>query len=233
MRFFLLLLSLPAWLALPSAHAARSAFQARCEDGIPHAQVQVTSRGAAGFTIDHTQSYRSLARLKGQVPARALVLGLTRTESRVAVRSTGAIVQDPASGYECLAPRLAVELWYTPAVIYVGREFGAGTCSYREILAHEQRHYLAYLNHLPGVERRVRAALQQRFADRPLYAPRGQSSALLSAEIDARWLPYIKSELGQVERVQAAIDSPAEYARLSKVCAGEVQSIIRSQEGKR
>jgi hypothetical protein len=40
-------------------------------------------------------------------------------------------------------------------------------------------------------------------------------------------MPYIKNEMIKVERLQAAIDSPQEYARLSKVCKGEVQSLIR------
>jgi hypothetical protein len=33
--------------------------------------------------------------------------------------------------------------------------------------------------------------------------------------------------MAKVEALQAAIDSPQEYARLGKVCGGEVQSLIR------
>jgi hypothetical protein len=40
-------------------------------------------------------------------------------------------------------------------------------------------------------------------------------------------MPFIKREMAKVEQLQAAIDTPQEYARLGKVCAGEVQSLIR------
>jgi hypothetical protein len=40
-------------------------------------------------------------------------------------------------------------------------------------------------------------------------------------------MPYIKREMAKVEVLQAAIDTPQEYARLGKVCGGEVQSLLR------
>jgi hypothetical protein len=46
-------------------------------------------------------------------------------------------------------------------------------------------------------------------------------------------MPFIKNEMVKVERLQAAIDTPQEYARLGKVCAGEVQSLIRPAKQKR
>ena len=95
------------------------------------------------------------------------------------------------------------------------------------------RHLNTYLDHLPKVETKVRAALERRFGDRPLYAPTGQAMALLKREVDTGWMPYIKSELTQVEVAQAAIDTPREYARLSRICKGEVQSIIGPAKRKR
>ena len=73
----------------------------------------------------------------------------------------------------------------------------------------------------------MRAALAQRFQDKPLYARLGQAQALLQRELDTGWMSYIRSEMARVETLQAAIDSPQEYARLGKVCAGEVESLIR------
>ncbi|MGZ3182865.1 MAG: hypothetical protein ACXU8N_10515 [Telluria sp.] len=214
-----------AALAAGDAVASAAALRSRCEATPASSILNVHP---ATYAIDHSQSYRTLARMKQPLGARAYVLGLTRTESHVSIRSTGTLYTDPAEHLECIAPRVTVDLWYSPVTIYVGREFAPGSCSYRAILDHELRHYTTYERHLRTVEENVRAALQQRFSGRPLYAPQGQVHAQLAHEIDARWLPYIKSELGQVETLQAAIDSPAEYARLSKVCRGEVQSIIRS-----
>jgi hypothetical protein len=221
-----LLLALLLLCAVAPA-SARTPFQARCEDGARQA-LAVLSSQQGGYRIDNTLSYRTLTRMKDHAPAGAQVLGLTHTESRVTIGVTGQVLRDPASGHECVAPRIEVSLFYVPIVIYIGREFPPASCAYQEILAHEMRHLNVYLEYLPKVESVVRAALARRFAGKPLYARAGQARALLQREIDGGWMPYIKAEMGKVEHLQAAIDTPQEYARLGKVCQGEVQSLIGS-----
>lgn len=222
MRILALMLAL-CWSS--GALAERTAFQARCEDTIAKTSTRLIAR-QAGYVVDNSKSYRQLTGLKGPGEQRGFVLGLTRTDSHVTIDSTGSILLDRASDFECLAPHIVVNLWYSPITIYIGREFGPGTCAYREILKHEMRHVRLYTDHMLEVERSLRVALSQRFGDKPLYAPRGQSNAMLGREIDTRWIPYIKAELARVEPQHAAIDSHEEYSRLSKVCEGAVQSII-------
>lgn len=223
----LLLLLLALLFAAQAAHAApaRTAFQVRCEDTITKT-LSVFSAKQNGYTINTQLSYKMLTAMKGVARRNEFVLGLTRTESVVQVGAEGAMLQDPASGYECIAPQLKVQLTYAPVKIYVGSEFPAGSCGYKEILAHEMRHMQAYMDHLPKVEKTVAAALAKRFGGKPFYAPRGTARTALSFEIDSGWLPYIKAEMAKVEAVQAAIDAPAEYARLSKACGGEIQKIL-------
>lgn len=216
-------------LSLSAAHAVgqeRTPFQKRCEDTIGGA-ISVLSSRQGGYRIDNTRSIHDLTRLKGGGAPNAYVLGLTHTESRVSIQVAGRMLSDPATGYDCIAPRISVTLYYLPIVVYVGREFPPGSCAYQEVLAHEMRHLNTYLDYLPKAEARVRAALARRFEARPLYARSGQAQGLLQNEIDRSWMPYIKSEMQRVEGLHAAIDSPQEYARLGKVCAGEVQSLIR------
>lgn len=222
MKILALLLAL-CWCA--AAQAARTPFQARCEDSIARTSTRLVAR-QAGYVVDNSKSYHQLTSLKGPESQRGFVLGLTRTESHVTIDSTGSILRDRDSEFECIAPQIVVNLWYSPITVYIGREFGPGTCPYREILKHEMRHVKLYTDHMQLVERTVRASLAQRFGDRPMYAPRGQTNAMLGREIDDRWLPFIKAELAKVEPQHAAIDSFEEYSRLSKVCAGAVQSII-------
>ena len=224
-----LLLLLVGMLCSASAWSARAPFQARCEDTIGATVATLTARDA-GYTVNNTLSYKALTRMKGQDAARTYVLGLTKTESRISIGLNAEILGDPQSGQECIAPHIEVSLSYVPIVIYIGSEFSPGTCAYQEILAHEMRHLKAYLDHLPKVEILVRAALKKRFTEKPIYAPVGQSKAMLEQEIDGGWMPYIKNEMGKVEQLQAAIDSPQEYARLSKVCKGEVQLLIGPQK---
>jgi hypothetical protein len=179
-----------------------------------------------GYRIDNTVSYRALTTMKQPQVRGGVVLGLTRTESRVALQIDGALLQD-GRGAECVLPRIAVSLYYLPIVIYVGREFAPGTCAYGAILAHEMRHLKSYMDTLPKVEEEVRTRLAGRYIGKPLYASAGRARDLLQQDVDANWMPYIKAEMGRVEQQQVAIDSPQEYARLSKICQGEVQSIIR------
>ena len=214
------------------AAASRSLFQARCEAAMSNTVTVLTAK-ENGYSIDNTQSYRALTALKGKAPDNAYVLGLTRAQGRLSIGLDGALIRDPLSGYECVAPRVDVQLYYTPIVIYVGREFEPGTCAYQEILAHEMRHLKAYRDHLPKVELTVRKALAKRFDKQPLYARSGQANASLKREIDTGWMPYMKRELASVEAAQALIDTPQEYARLSRVCKGEVQSLIGPAAGSR
>ena len=218
-------LLLSCWIPHAAAQA-RTELQARCEDTLG-STVSVLASRQQGYRLDHSRSYHDLTRMKGSARRNAYVLGLTHTESRVSIKVEGKMLSDPASGYECIAPRVEVLLYYLPIVVYVGREFPPGSCAYQEVLAHEMRHLNTYLDYLPKAEARVRAALAQRFQDKPLYARLGQAQALLQRELDTGWMSYIRSEMARVETLQAAIDSPQEYARLGKVCAGEVESLIR------
>ena len=217
-----------AWLPLlaamcaGSAAAASPAFQARCEQAAsaPAASFTVAN---SGLSVNNDLSTSELTAMKGQG---GLVLGLTRAESRIGIAVHGKLLLETRSGEECIAPKVAVNLHYLPIVIYISDAFAPGSCAYQEILAHEMRHLKAYQAHLPKVEGTVREALDRRFAAQPVYAPKGQAKALLAQEMDGHWMPFIKHAMAQVEPVQAAIDSPQEYARLSKVCAGEVQFLI-------
>ena len=219
-----LLLSL---LATCGSASARTAFEAGCEDAARAAGATFSTR-ESGWRVDNTLSYRELTRMKRPNVPGGVVLGLTRTASRVAIQVDGTLLASPDGALECVLPRIAVTMYYQPIVVYVSRDFEPDSCAYDEILAHEMRHLKSYLDYLPKVEVRVRGKLAGRFAGKPLYARAGESRRLLQREIDRNWMPYIKAEMGRVERLQATIDSPREYARLSKVCQGEVQSLIGS-----
>ena len=167
-----------------------------------------------------------MTQMKQPGSANAVVLGLTKTQSRMEIKLAGVVLQDALSGYECVAPQITVRLFYDPIVIYVGREFAAGSCAYGQILAHELRHMKVYLDHLPVVETVVRAALAQRFEGKPFYAPSGTAKLALVHELDTGWLPYIKAEMAKVELQQAQIDSPQESARLGASCKGDINNIV-------
>ena len=214
-----------------STATARTPFQVRCEDDLGKTVSLLTAR-QSGYSLNHALSYKDLTQMKQPGRANTVVLGLTKTQSRIEIGLAGAILQDAASGHECVAPHITVRLFYDPIVIYVGREFPQDSCAYGQILAHELRHMKVYLDHLPVVETVVRAALAHRFKARPLYAPSGTARLALAHEVNTGWLPYIKAEMAKVELQQAQIDSVQEYARLKASCNGEINSIVGPPRGR-
>jgi hypothetical protein len=214
-------------LAAGSAQAAqqRTPFQIRCEDTISKT-VSVLSSKQNGFTVNNQLPYRALTARTGSMDNRMQTLGLTVTNGVYRATLGGPILQDPASGYECVAPRVTIQLNYSPVLIYVGNEFAPGTCAYKEILTHEQRHLKAYMDNLARVEKVVTAALNKRFAGQPMYAPSGTAMSALEHEINGTWFPFIQAEFDKGKLEQAKIDTPQEYARLAQTCNGEIAAIV-------
>ena len=219
-------LALASLLAFGGAQAAeRTPFQIRCEDTISKT-VSVLSSQQNGFTINNQLPYRALTAKAGNMDNRMETLGLTVTKGLYKAKLGGPILQDAASGYECIVPKVEITLNYSPVLIYVGNEFAPGTCAYNEILAHEQRHLKAYMENLARVEKVVTDALNRRFTGQPLYAPSGTAMSALEHEINGTWFPFIRDEFEKGKIEQARIDTPEEYARMGKVCNGEIADII-------
>ena len=214
------------WIATSSAAAAeRTPFQVRCEDTIAKT-VSVLSSRSNGYTINNQLPFNQLTARSGSAANGMATLGLTVTNGQYSVKLGGSILQDAASGYECIAPRIDLSLNYSPVLIYVSNEFAPGSCGYQVILEHEQRHLQAYMDNLARVEKVVRDALNKRFDAKPLYAPSGTAMSALEHEITSQWFPFIRDEFDKGKDKQALIDTPEEYARMGKVCNGEIAATI-------
>jgi hypothetical protein len=219
-------LALAFGLLAANGASARSAFEILCEDESSRTAAVISSQ-QKGYRIDNNLSYKALSTVKGAARANTYLLGLTKTEVRIGLEADGPMLRDPETEDECIAPVISVSLSYAPIVIYVASEFEPGTCSYDEILAHELRHMQLYLDHLPKAEAVARDALTARFQGKPMYAPKGSVKPALAREVSAVWQPFIRAAMGEVETQQAAIDSEDEYARLSRMCGGEMRHIIK------
>ncbi len=214
-------------LAFSGAQAAqRTPFQVRCEDSISKS-VSVLSAKQQGYTVNNQLSYRALTARTGSQSRNMETLGLTVTQGlHKAKVSSGPVLQDAASGYECIAPKVEIELYYSPVRIYVGNEFAPNTCAYKEILEHEMRHLKAHEDNLARVQKVVGEALNKRFGGQPLYAPSGTAFSALEHEVNGVWFNFIRDEFAKGKVEQDKIDSPQEYARLAKACNGEIANII-------
>ncbi|MYM36039.1 hypothetical protein GTP38_17030 [Duganella sp. FT94W] len=207
------------------AAAQRTPFQIRCEDTITKS-VSVLKAQQEGYTVNNQLPYRALTTRTGSSNRGMQTLGLTVTQGMHKALVGGPILQDPASGYECIAPKVDIQLYYAPVRIYVGNEFAPGTCAYQEILAHEMRHLKAHMDNLARVQKVVGDALNKRFAGQPMYAPSGTAMSALQHEISSTWFNFIRDEFEKGKVDQEKIDSPEEYARLGKACNGEIAQIL-------
>lgn len=218
----LLLVPRPAGSAPPTARS----FEQRCERDM-RASIEVTTFPAR-FAFNNALSSRVLTTRASYAWAGDAMMGMTSSTTRAEIHVDGAALVDPASGRECLAPRITVELGYRPLDVHVARELPPASCSYRAVFAHEMRHVKLYADSLPVVEHRVRAELVSRYGGRPLYAPRDKGVAALHEDINS-WLPaLIKAELAKVETQQRALDDRDETERLSQLCLGEIGQLMGS-----
>lgn len=219
-------LALAIVLAAGGAQAAqRTPFQIRCEDTITKS-ISVLKAKQDGYTINNQLPYRALTVRTGSGDRGMETLGLTVTQGLHKADVGGPTLQDPVSGYECIAPMVEIQLYYSPVRIYVGNEFAPGTCAYKEILAHEMRHLKAHMDNLARVQKVVGDALNKRFAGQPMYAPSGTARSALQHEVSSTWFNFIRDEFEKGKVDQEKIDSPEEYARLGKACNGEIAQIL-------
>lgn len=207
--------------------AAAQSFEERCNSEI-HPNFIIRSVHS-GFQIDNTVSTRVLINRHAHASSGDMTLGLTSATSRIQMDTDGKVLIDPDSKRECLAPQIEIELRYLPLHVYVAREFNPSGCPYRTVLAHEMDHVRLYIEHLPKVEARLRAALEQHYDGHPIYAARGQALNQLNDQLD-NWLwPMIKAEMKGVELRQHEVDSWEEQHRLSMACNGEVAYNVKGR----
>lgn len=214
---FLLLL-----LALLPAPAMASA----CAE-LPPSSVSI-KRLEAPITQNLQYSYKVLKGLGASYTRQDIeVLGLARgiAITRFDMKST--TLTTPDKQWECASIALNVEYGFSPMTIYVAREFAKDSCAYNEILQHEMLHVRAFTEHAKNIEQEITETLRQRFQrSTPWRGAAGTSVHKLQAEINDRWIPYLKRMLDKVNVEQRLIDSPEEYARIASSCNGTIKQKI-------
>ena len=139
--------------ALPAQAMAASAgrgvpFEQRCEQR-DAADLRSQRCARPGYRVDNTVSSRVLNNRSVHHYAGELMLGMTALEARTEVIFDGPALADPATGRECVAPRISVDLVFPRMSVFVAREFAPSSCSYRKILEHEMRHVQLYRDQFP------------------------------------------------------------------------------------
>ena len=110
-----------------------------------------------------------------------------------------------------------------PAVdVYVAKEYAPDSCAYRVILAHENRHVAIARDHVARHTPKFRLAvdsLQMPTARTPrAVASIAEIQRQLEAELKRVLTPAFEQFRAEMQRAQAAIDTPAAYAESKKQC---------------
>lgn len=122
-------------------------------------------------------------------------------------------------GFVCTQPRVSLALSVPGPRIDIARELAPGTCRYQSTLEHELQHVAAYEQHLERSRQALTRAILARFATGYYFA---QDTQALEQQFETdvqSWLaPLISAQLARGQTAQRAIDSPAEYRRLTAAC---------------
>ncbi len=106
--------------------------------------------------------------------------------------------------------------------IYIAREYRRGSCAYRKILAHEQRHIRISRDHINRYVPRLRwvlTSLRIPTGRRPLLVESPEAAKSRVQALMKDLAEPLFHEMAKVLReAQAKIDSPASYRRLLKQC---------------
>ncbi len=202
---------------------------AACTVGQPAVTIEPLSGPA---NIDNSKSQREIQSLSGigqavhsyRIP---LALGLTLTQVQTTTRIAASI---ESTGWSSKCARLValnIGFGFTPHTIYIPSEFQPTTCAYNAIYSHENQHVNTDLNLLQS---RLGAVREQIIAGLPSLGPvEGGDEAALQQVLKSRLerlLTNIQNDFTRErQQAQAAVDSPAEYARVGNSCGGIIQKV--------
>lgn len=220
------LLFLLAW-GVSGAACATQSFEARCDKELPPTNINFHTKPIT-FSVHSNVSARVLSERGTYSYSSETLLGMIENKSVVEIEFGGQILQDKKHAKECMSPQIDVYLRYEPLKVYIARELPEGSCPYRVMYDHEMFHVQVYQEQFPLVLEKVKQALNSRFAGQKFYGTIGQAKEILEQEIDNRWRPLIRSELGKVEKLQRGVDSREEIFRLSNSCFGETARLMGS-----
>ncbi len=195
-------------------------FEERCEKRLPATRIDVIGAPVV-YDTDRSRSYRELTTMSGDAEPGRRALGLTTAQIGHTAFLETAGIEDTRSGRVCVRPAIRVELTMTPMTVYVGRELADDPCREAVILEHEMKHVAVYTQHLADVSDAVRDELVTTYGNTIYYfRDRAEAQQQAEAGLAQRLSARLADSARRVKELQAAVDSPEEYARVTGACGG-------------
>ena len=157
-----------------------------------------------------------------------LTLGLTRYEPVITVQAPMVGITT-SRGNGCTYVKEAnVTVGYQDVRVYIASEIPQGTCGFNEVMGHEQKHINVNMRilqeYMPRIANEINAYLR-------VYGVRHENDVnQASAEIKQKLHDIINTVLAEMtqenQRLQQGVDTPAEYARVSASCNGQLRTVV-------
>ena len=155
-----------------------------------------------------------------------LTLGLTRYQPSFEI-SVPIMTTQAADGLACAyVDHVDVKVGYKDVTVYVAQEIPQNSCGFQEVAAHEQKHIAvnrAILNEFaPVIQTKIQAYLKTNGVFReenPDYA-----LSLVREKLKTILTETASAMVAENQRRQQGVDSPAEYARISASCNGQLRA---------
>lgn len=174
-------------------------------------------------TIRHELSRAQLGLLAFHGPTNR-VLGVTASNLRAS--SSTHYRHRPIEGEgACLwVDHIDVTLRYEALDIYIASDYAANSCQYQAILGHENKHAAVARSHLDDYMQVIRSVLSSLTIPKPRSPKLVQSvtagQAQIQKTVETLLEPVIERLRTNMAAAQQRVDSPAEYRRVEKQCAG-------------
>jgi len=159
----------------------------------------------------------------------AITLGAAASRLGIEYQMKFEITRLPTGAYCVAMTQVDVTIAFTGNNIFIARELPSGSCIYREVLAHENRHFNTDLDVIRDWRARMEMNVQS--AVHSIGQVRANSAQAGQTTIQQRLAPILKQQTDALtaDRMQrqALVDSPREYERIGQSCNGEGQKYVQ------
>ncbi|HVE51127.1 MAG TPA: hypothetical protein VNG69_16120 [Casimicrobiaceae bacterium] len=218
----LALASLAGWERVGNALANFSpggTFETRCAE-LPSSEVEVELKPLV-VRENRNEPFEALARMTRDRSLQHRTIGVTQANfgHRSTVDMKG--VEDRYNHRACVRPRVRVELFVQPLIVYVASEYATDPCRARVIREHEDRHVQVFATF-------ARESAGQLATDLARVIGRGPHFGMTLEDaqhgVDRRIGDALATFMREAERTlserQASVDTPDEYQRVGAACTG-------------
>ena len=179
------------------------------------------------ITLNNRYSRSQIKTLSGRGPSSVKLgsrwqpIGLTLTEQQFSMRVKVRAKRIGSNRFCGQLSGVDARLGYDKLKVYIARKYRPGSCNYRSILDHENRHVAVFRNTLvkyaPRVERRLK-----RFAASlgPVVATSAdQAAKIFQQKLQRELKPLIRGMDREIDFRNAKLDSPQNYRKEQARCS--------------